>query len=376
MRVLFIAHNGQLYGANQVLLTLMKGLIGKGHDVSILLPTKKGLAEILKKEDVNHIVIPCFPQFMYIKLIPKYLIYPLLVILNIIVFPYIVYKINKFRPDIIYSNTSAENIGVWVAKILRIKHISHVHEFMSLDHKALFLGTKKCKENYLKKSDAVIFVSSPVMKYIFPFVSEQMNYPVIPNGLKIPNINIKDKCPTESLNFGVIGVFSPGKRQHMAIEYFNDIILSYYPQAKLHLIGDKKGSYKRNLLEMVERQDLKDNVIFHGFIQDTDEIYNEIDILLVFSEAEAFGLVTIEAMLRGVPVIGYDSAGTAELITNRETGYLFFDKKSFSTSLFELLSNDNYNNIRERALLYARSKFSKETYCNNIEKFLIKIINE
>lgn len=375
MRIQFIAHNGQLYGANQVLLTLIKGLIGKGHDISVLLPTKKGLAEILKKENINYTVIPCFPQFMYIKLMPQYLIYPLLVMLNIIVFPYIIYKINKFKPDIIYSNTSAENIGIWAAKILKIKHISHVHEFMSLDHKALFLGTRKCKEKYLEKSDAVIFVSASVMKHVFS-IFPKTNYTVIANGLEIPNVNIKDKHLSKIINFGIIGVFSPGKRRHMAVEYFNDIILPYYPQAKLHLIGDKKGAYKKHLLKIVENLNLKDNIIFHGFIHDTNKIYDEIDILLVFSEAEAFGLVTIEAMLRGVPVIGYDNAGTTALVTSGETGYLFSDKDNFSIALSELLSNDNYNNIRQKALSYAQNTFSKETYYNNIEEFIAKIINE
>lgn len=373
MKIIFFAHNGQLYGANQVLYSLAKELKQKGHNVSILLPTSRGLASLLKEQNIKIKIIPSFPQFRYYRLSIKYLAYPLLILLNLITFPYILYYINREKPDIIYSNTSAENLGIWVAKLLNIKHICHIHEFMSLDHKTHFIGGDDKKRKYIDKSDGVILVSESVSEHILGKNVQEDKYITIPNGLDHSIEFPKAKNNIENLKLGVVGVFSPGKRQDLAIMYFSKIVVPKYPNATLHLFGDKEGKFKQKMVKLTSQYEIKDKVKFYGFVKDKNYIYDTIDILLVFSESEAFGLVTVEAMLRGIPVIGYNNAGTSEIITNAKTGFLFSNEQEFSTAILELSNNENYSQISETAVQYARTKYSIANFVNRIETFILEV---
>lgn len=372
MKIQFISNYSHLYGANKVLLTIVEHFNSTGNEVSVLLPSRGGMCEELDKLKISYTVIPYFSSFLYIKKSLKYISLPFLWVLNIIVFPKLLSKIRSFKPDVIYSNTTAENLGIIAAKMLNIKHISHVHEFMSLDHRAYFVGDRAAKKKYIDKSDGVIYVTNCVANYVNLNQSLSPNKKVIYNGVNSPDMVFENKILTEQLNFGVVGILDPGKGQHQAIEYFKDVI-KVYPKAKLHIFGDKSGGYKDFIMKLVKTLALEDNVIFHGFVNNSLEIYSQIDILLMFSKSEGFGLVTVEAMLYGVPVVGFDNAGTAELIDDKVTGYLFQDKMSFDKCISSVLVNSNYNLIRKNALNVAKDKFNVSLYGERIEKFVKEI---
>ena len=67
---------------------------------------------------------------------------------------------------------------------------------------------------------------------------------------------------------------------------------------------------------------ISDRVIFTGIIKDMPDIYAAIDIFVLASLAEPCGRVVSEAMACGKPVIGTDSGGTPEMITDGVTGLL------------------------------------------------------
>ena len=94
------------------------------------------------------------------------------------------------------------------------------------------------------------------------------------------------------------------------------------------------------------------------------------DILLMFSYAEGFGRVTVEAMSFGVPVIGFNNAGTTEIIKDKRNGYLFNTKEEFIQCFEELISNNSiYNYIRKNAFYDSRKEFNKTLYTERIYKF-------
>lgn len=377
MKIQFITNYSKLYGANKILLDLLKYLKSAGYDISILVPSNGDLVQELEKESIKHKIIFYYSSFLYFKKTIKFVAYPLLLLINIVNFPRIYYHIRKQNPDIIYSNTSAENIGIFVAKILGKKHITHVHEFMSLDHGAPFIGGQTLKAKFLDKSDGLIFVTKAVAFHVLGEEHLRQKHRIIYNGLSIPKIKCDDipKLNTSPVNYGIVGIFSRGKRQDVAIKYFKKI-KEIYPQSKLHLYGDKEGTYKTHLINLVKELELTSDVIFHGFEKDIEKIYHEIDILLMFSISEGFGLVTVEAMLRKVPVIGYDNAGTSELIENENFGYLFRDIHGFIDAIKQLQSPVKYNNIRENAFERAQLLFDNKNFYINIENFINLIANK
>lgn len=373
MKIQFISHYSHLYGANKMLLTLLLYFHNHGYNVSALFPSKGKMTEKLDELNIPYKVIPYYSSFLYIKRTIKFIAYPLLMLLDFITFPFILLHIKKFNPDIIYSNTSAENLGYFVAEILKKKHITHVHEFMSKNHGSIFIGGNKLKRKFLDRSAGVIFVTKSVAKDVMGNDFNSKKHVIIYNGLPYPILNIHKKEISHPQAYGIVGILSSGKRQDVAIKYFKQIC-KIDPSSRLHIFGD--GPNKKHLYNIVRELELTSNIIFHGFVQDIETIYKEIDVLLVFSKLEGFGLVTAEAMYRGIPVIGYDDAGTSELIEDKQSGYLFTDEKSFQKAVEKLQLTENYKRIKENAYTRAISLFSEQRYCSNIETFIKKIYNE
>jgi glycosyltransferase involved in cell wall biosynthesis len=376
MKIQFISNYGSLYGANRSLLSVVYFFHKKGHQVHVLLPKKGEMSFELEKTGIAYSIIPYFSSFLYVKPIFKYLILPFLYIIDLAIFPLIVNKIRKYKPDVIYSNTSAENIGIFIAKILKVKHILHIREFMSKDHGAYFLFGKGMKRRFIALSDGIICVSNSVLNYIYPHENylKKLNAQVIYNGITIPKTLKARNFPTAQIKFGLVGIFDIAKQQHLAIEYFNKI-LDMYPVGELHFYGDKEGRYKSRIIDLVKKLRLEQKVFFHGFIGDNSLIYNSMDILLMFSRSEGFGRVTIEAMRYGIPVIGFNNAGTAEIIEDKITGCLFSDYSTFEDSVkFLIGDNMNYCRISKNAHQHVYENFREEVYINRIEQFVRKLL--
>ena len=98
------------------------------------------------------------------------------------------------------------------------------------------------------------------------------------------------------------------------------------PEARFMLVGDAvfgEKSYVDGLKSTVEARGLGDKVIFTGFRDDVDEIMSSMDLLVHASVLpEPFGLVIIEAMAQGLPVVATRGGGVAEIVDDGETGVL------------------------------------------------------
>lgn len=377
MRVLFFTTYSDLYGANRSLLSIMKALKEDGSEVLLCIPKRGQMTEKMELLELPFCVLPFYSGFLYLKPQIKHLLVPFLAIWNLFIFPFIIFRGIKFNPDLVYSNSSLENLGIFVAKLFHRKHILHVREFMSKDYNSYFVFGSFLRRKFIGLSDGVIFVSNSVRDYImkgFPF---KIKNKVIYNGISFPS---NSKMPIRKTNFGkeinlgLIGIFDKAKGQIVAVDFFANL-LQELPQAKLHLFGEKKCSYKGQLLKEISSRGLKDKVMLHGFVNDTGSMFNMIDFCVVFSRSEGFGRVTVEAMAHGVPVVGFDAAGTSELIKDRVTGCLFRDYRSFEESINYLIQTpDIYNRISSNAYNDARLRFNEGEYVANVLAFIKDIL--
>ncbi len=379
MRVLFITNYPKLYGANRSLLSLMSCFDQRGEEICLLIPHKGGMTEELDKIGMNRIVIPYMSSIFYYKnyhSIKKSIGKPLLVLATLFMLPYIIYRVWRYDPDLIYSNSAADNLGIIIAKVLKKKHITHIRDFMDLDHGYKFIFGNKARKNFINKSNGVIYVSQSVADHTQLGSPLPINHKVIYNGVKVNPFDYKYKVLSEHINMGIVGLLDESKGQHLAIAYFKSV-LNNYPCAVLHIWGDKESPYKYRLLDLVNELGIKENVFFHGFENNTDIIYNKMDVLLMFSRMEGFGRVTVEAMQKGIPVIGYNAGGTAELIQNGYNGFLFNDMDGFEKAVSQLfVSDDEYNRICHQAYIDARVKFSEGIYTKKVYDFVNLVMRQ
>ena len=341
----------------------------RGCDVEVLLPSKQAFVEHLENKGIKTYIFKFFYEAMYVKWNKKYLSLPILWIYNLLSFPFLLLKIRKINPDIIYSNSSIDTYTVWIARILGKKHVIHIREFMDKDFGAHFIFGSKIKSWILKKSDKIVCVSNAVANSVLGELPD--NCRIIYNGVSLPKVQYDIPQLTENIRIGVVGNIDISKQQDLAIKMMPGI-LKLYPNITLHIIGDKECAYKRYIQRIVKELNIQNNVIFDGFINNIEEIYNQFDVLLMCSRSEAFGRVTVEAMLRNKPVIGYKSGGTTELIENGITGFHFENYADVINALNILIKDRNKAlSIINESKNQAEHKYVEEVYAENIFNYVI-----
>ncbi|SHK26641.1 glycosyltransferase family 4 protein [Fibrobacter sp. UWB12] len=370
MKVLFVTHYSFLLGSNRSLESLVKYFLKQGVAVSVLMPSRGLFFQHLHEMGVDVHCVKFFFEAMYVKLNKKYLILPILWLYNLFAFFLLLYKVRMINPDIIYSNSSADCYSILVAKLLQKKHVMHVREFMQEDFGARYIFGRKSKKSKILKSDKIIFVSKAVAKSVVGEIPQ--NGRVVYNGLPIPNAIEPFHLNRQNVRLGIVGNIDISKQQHLIIGFMPQI-LKKYPGLTLHIVGDKESPYKRRIVRQVKDLKVEKNVFFEGFVRNTDDIYSKFDILVMCSRSEAFGRVTIEAMLRNKPVIGLDAGGTPELIKSGVTGFQFVTETDFLKRLAQVINDvENTKRIVDCARKYAVDNFAEIVYCRNVYDFVIE----
>lgn len=369
MKILFLSHYCGLLGSNRSLDSLITYFVNRGENISVLLPSRGEFYQHLKSlgRDVHSFLFVY--ETLYVKKNKKYLSLPILWLYNLLALPFLLFKIRKIDPDIIYTNSSSDLYSVVFAKMLGKKHVMHVREFMQEDFGGYCVLGRSTKKKVLLKSDKLIFVSQAVARAVVGEIPEYGK--VIYNGLPAPHKGYL--CPNldDNVRIAVVGNIDISKQQDLAIKMMPKI-LEKFPHSTLHLIGDKECPYRKYIKGLVKKLNIEEKVIFEGFVKDVEDIYSKFDVLLMCSRSEAFGRVTIEAMLRRKPVIGYEAGGTPELIDDGVTGFKFKNVDDVLRALDIVVHHHKVSNqIVENAYAEAMTKFSETAYVNNVFNFVV-----
>ncbi len=373
-KICFFTHYSSMDGANQSLLTLIKYIKGEVEIKKVFVSANKnqneGLTKELKKIGIPFETLP-FKPYLYFSGTKNFLALPLNFILNIPSWMRMYRQLKNEQIDCIYSNSSIENTGILMAKFLGKKHFWHIREFGYRDYKYSHLGGDYMKRKLLAQSNQLIAISQSIADYI----QLPKKTALIPNGIfyknELATYTGKETLPS-IINLGMVGVIGSTKNQKRAIELLKELLES--TPLKLHLNfygGVAEEPYLKALENTIIEYEMKEHVTFHGFINDKNKIYQNIDLLLMCSLNEAFGRVTVEAMAHGIPVVGYDNAGTGELIDDGENGLLYDDsRRTLEDVVKSLIQNRNlYRKISQKAQLSAQ-RYSVERYGSSILSIL------
>jgi glycosyltransferase involved in cell wall biosynthesis len=221
------------------------------------------------------------------------------------------------------------------------------------------------------------------LAYLKEQVLMNSNFPekkifVIPSGIDLKEFKPTNKfeareklgLPNERKIIGLIGRFESKKGQMLALEAMRYVTTDFL----LLLVGeetlDQKSNYLDELKHYIREQKLEDKVQFLNFTQSPAVVFNAIDWTLMASYSETFGMVTLESMACGTPVIGSNTGGTKSLLNEGGLGVLFETKNP--QDLAEKLNNALSSNHKfsEKELVNFTKEFDYNLVCEKIENLI------
>lgn len=381
MKVCFVLHSSGKAGAERSNLELIDGLKNKGIKCFVILPSYGALIKELEKREIPFKIVP-YKWWMKVEGSPLWKRVGR-VALNLIMIVPIVIQVKKWRADIIYTNTITICVGAFIAKILKLPHIWHIHEFGYEDHGLCFdLGTKISLWIMKQLSSVCIVGSNTVARKYRRFIPNQK--------LKLIYyaVNVTDQCPSTYSKFQkqikevteikciIVGSLQEGKRQEDAIKAIGELILEGI-DVQLYIVGEGKPKYKQYLDSLIAKGDLEDHVTFLGYVDNPFPIIQQADFLLMCSRYEAFGRVTVEGMKAGKPVIGARRGGTTELIKENFNGllYTFGNYRELAEKIKYLYNYpDEARRMGENGKRWAIGQFSEERYAEEVVTVLRQLI--
>jgi hypothetical protein len=150
-----------------------------------------------------------------------------------------------------------------------------------------------------------------------------------------------------------------------------------FPDLVLVITGD--GPAKQDLVDLVKSKKLSDRIIFTGFIEKSrlNDLYSLVDIFVFASMVESQGLVVLEAMACGTPVVAIGKMGTREVMSGDNGGFMVDDDLEIFTEKVELLLSNKkvYTKKVQEALDHA-DKWRIEHMADRLEATYLRMIQK
>ena len=242
-----------------------------------------------------------------------------------------------------------------------VKLIGWVHNSYEalFGEKSLYIGPELCKhyEFQLEKlAAAVVLCQYDAQQYHFPTK-------VIYNPL---TLTPGEKATGTSKKFLAVGRFSRlHKGFDLLIEAFR-IFAEGNQEWTLDIVGE--GVEEPIYRQLIKDYQLEDRIHIHPFTNHIQEYYSDAQVYVLSSRWEGFGLVLVEAMAHGLPVISSDLPTSQEIMGDFGMYFSVGDVKGMARRMLEA-TQLNWQEKSEQALQIAK-RFNKDTIINQWKQLI------
>ena len=189
---------------------------------------------------------------------------------------------------------------------------------------------------------------------------------ILPCGIKLPKSKVRPMHNSQFI-IGNISRLQKEKGQDTLIKSL-PIIRKRIPNAKLVLVGE--GSYFNELHKLALKLKVEKHVEFKGFVENVQVILSKFSVFAFPTrwEIEGFGLVPLEAMSAGIPVVASTHPPVPEVLGDSAL-FTHPDHKSFAEAIIKLAKNSDlqktfiskgYKKVREYDIKQVAEKYIKE----------------
>lgn len=377
LRVAYLTHYADLYGANRSLLGLLVALRGQGHVLPhVLLPAEGPLTARLLAEGIPFEVIPWRPWMTERHYeggihhrIGQYVHYTRAARaarqINNSLLPVVTDQLRQWRIDLIHLNSLAVGLGGPLCRTKSVPVVWHVRE-MPQRHYGMHLdaGLGSYIQTLLN-ADRILAISQAACDDVRRYVGPEKSVRVVYNGVFTraqyeqwsAKADERWKAQTP-FTFLMAGVLAEAKGHAEAIRALA-VVRKLHPDVRLLIAG--AGRHDR-LLSLTAELGIQQNVQMLGHLEDLEAFYANGHALLMCSRSEAFGRVTVEAMAHGLPVIGRAEGGTVEVLDNGACGLLYTKgADELAERMLELIKDRGAAmELGRRGRMYIRDRYDVE----------------
>ena len=270
--------------------------------------------------------------------------------------------LSPFVPLAVLLESNSVNIGTFHA----FHGSKHIYQF-----------TKYLLRPFHKKLDGHIAVSEPARKFIHK--SFPADYTIIPNGIDYNHFN-KVKPTLNQFDDGKINLLFVGrleKRKGLPNLLNAYAILKWhYPQLRLIIVGP--GTLNFDCHSIISSRNLQDLVFATGVSYDElPQYYQAADIFCAPSlGGESFGIVLLEAMAAGTPIVATDIDGYRDILTNEKEGILVHpgNPQSLADGISRLITDSRLRSIMSLNGPKTAAKYEWKKIADQIEKYYFTLL--
>ncbi|WP_294429952.1 glycosyltransferase [uncultured Treponema sp.] len=282
---------------------------------------------------------------------------------------------DSFRPNVIHINTEWV-IGYFGALYALHRKVPFVFTFHTMWEDYLInyvnflpeLSLRRIGRSvvkfYLKRADVIIAPTQKIASVVHDY-GIQKNAEILPTG--IPDggekysiirqtqisMQLSKKCPQIKGKKILLFVGRIVKEKNLSFLYdVLELVQKKNPKTALLFVGG--GPYLEELKELAQERGLSKSVAFSGYIPSNDIVYfYKLAQVFVFpSKTETQGLVTVEAMLAGIPVVAIGELGTVDVMQGDHGGFMVEDNPVvFADKVLQLLNNQQLRKQKSQEAL-------------------------
>lgn len=367
--VLFLHSSSELYGSDRSLLNIVKNINKEKYSVFVILPCLGPLVDEIKK--IKDVKVKIFDVAVLRRKnvsIKGGIEYTKDFMTSI---RYLKKFIKKYNIDIVDTNTAVVFPSAIAAKHCKIKSIWHIREIIknNLENKVISLVMNRYADLVVANSNATgkaLNVNQGKVRIVYNAVEEKRNATIVPH---------------EQLTVGMAARINRWKGQKLLVDAA-EIVHKAMPNIIFKIAGDVytgEDHLKEELIQYIADKHLENIIVLLGQINDMDGFYRNIDLFVLPStQPEPFGLVVIEAMEYGLPVIATNHGGPVEIITEGVDGYLvdYQNAEQMAERIIELMSNEKKRKeMGIKGQEKKRNQFSVPAMVQGIENVFEEALN-
>ena len=177
---------------------------------------------------------------------------------------------------------------------------------------------------------------------------------------------------------GIVGRLQRWKGMHVLVEALPDLLRAH-PDAHAVLVGGDHAlepEYPAFLTGRIAALGLEDRVTRAGLQHNIPEWMQAMDVIVHASDREPFGIVVLEAMALGKPVVAGDAAGPTEIITDGVDGLLspYGDAPTLARAVGRYLDDPAFARETGTAAKSRAAEFSTQRYAQNVVQALRELL--